>query len=279
MKKLILITAIFFAIAQNVYSQTCGCLKVKNFSSVCNSTAKGRQFIVSLSVESATGDSVEIISNNGSINGSTTFKQKHTPPTTDFQFTFNETNILSYFDFTVNIKSGGRVICSETRRSDLLADCGKDCGASWVNINTPPQCTHPDGVSKLNNKDTILGIHGGISAGAGKVTSYITKITDIQRRQLCSGQPAGAWQSALSLMPIATAAEMGSNYATSITATSVNGGGFNSASDYYLFLKLPAKIISRQPCAEEFKITMSITVTFENGCTKTINHTVSYLAK
>jgi hypothetical protein len=274
MKKLILITAILFAITQSVYSQSCGCLKVKNFTSACNNSGKGRQFIISLSVESAVGDTVEIISNNGSINGSIIFKQKHTAPLTNLVFTFNETNVLSYFDFTVNIKSSGRVICSETRRSDLLAICGADCGATWATLNTPAQCTHIDGVTNNAAKDTILGIHGSLMAGPKPITKYTTTVSDIYRRTLCGGV-AGTWQPVV--LPVITNAEMG-NYAQSTTANSATMNGFSNATDYFTYIKMPKDKLSPR-CSEEYKLKITVTVTFEGGCTQTVSNDISYIRK
>jgi hypothetical protein len=276
MKKLILAFTLLLAITINAQAQNCGCLQVKNFTSSCNNATKGRLFTVTLTVEAATGTTIEIATENGTIDGAASKSFTHTPPQTDIQFAFAETTVKPQITYTVTIKdSRGNIICKEKRSTDLLAICGVDCNAGWVTLNTPPQCTHIDGCT-ATNKDSILGVHGALMAGPKKVKSYTTTVSSIQRRSSCSGQAKGAWTTVT--LDAVNNADLQGLGATTVTTTKVTMGGFNNATDYFLYLKMPKqKLMPR--CADEYRFVITVEVIFEDGCKASTSNTINYIWK
>ncbi len=262
------------------FSQTPTCVTVQNFTSVCVQQTQPRKFTLNFKlVASSLGNSVVLAplvlgSNFNNQPAGVTFPLVNNQANVSINYT--EGGMLSgIIKFKIELKNNNNLVC-QTTSEQMLVPCG-NYNCLYGVISTPPNVGFDVG-SLANYAGPTFTIHYGIQAQPKKVSKITTTITSSQRRSLCLNSPPSAWQN-LHLPPL-TASQLGipsaqlTTFATSVTKIHAPALSYQLPMDYAAVYAAPVAKLNPN-CPEEYKISFSTTVTFEDGCTNTQTFTVN----
>ena len=262
------------------FSQTPTCVTVQNFTSVCVQQTQPRKFTLNFKlVASSPGNSVVLVplvlgSNFNNQPAGVTFSLVNNQA--NVNITYTEGGMLSgIIKFKIELKNNNNLVC-ETTSEQMLVSCGNYPCLYGV-ISTQPNVGFNVG-SLANYTLPTFTIHYGIQAQPKKVSKITTTITSSKRRTKCLNAPAGAW--AILHLPPLTAAQLGiptaqlTTFATSVTKIHTPTLSYQLPMDYAAVFAIPTTKINPN-CPEEYTLTFTTTILFEDGCPKTDTFTVT----
>lgn len=279
-KTLVIVCSFQLLLSSTAFSQTPSCVTVQNFTSVCVQQTQPRKFTLNFKlVASSPGNSVVLVP---LVLGSNFNNQ---PAGVTFPLVNNQANVnITYTEggmpsgvikFKIELKNNNNLVC-QTTSEQMLVSCGNYPCLYGV-ISTPPNIGFNVG-SLANYALPTFTIHYGIQAQPKKVSKITTTITSSQRRTKCLNAPAGAWTN-LHLPPL-TASQLGipsaqlTTFATSVTKIHTPTLSYQLPMDYAAVFAVPVAKLNPN-CPEEYTLTFTTTVLFEDGCTNTQTFTVN----
>ncbi len=264
------------------WGQTPSCFTIQNFSSVCVQTSQPRKFTLNFKiVANYTGTSAILAP---LILGSSFNNQ---PSGITVPLINNQANIsINYTEgmmlspivkFTIGLKNNNNVVC-QTITEQILVPCG-NYPCLYVASSTQPVVRFDVG-SLANYSGPTFTIHSGINAEPKKVSKITTTINAAQRRTKCLNTTPLPWQN-VTLTPLTAqqlslpSAQLTTN-SNSVTKNHNPAFSYQTSQDYAPVFAAPLTKLNPN-CPEEYTITISITILFEDGCSKILNYTLTTL--
>ncbi len=249
------------------------CLKLTNFNAQCTQASAPRQFQCNVSVQALqNAPKVRLLSAGGTLNGQPSVEAPVQGGVAQFNFTYNEAQFSPSMPIQAQlVDAQGNGICRIFLQQQLPA-CGSNCSQSTAAIVlTGNAGMFSSRAAPAYNRPGIscVGAVANIPAGAPKVQSISYEVLSAERRPKCANAPNAAWQAAAlaPLSPQQSGSAAGNPTLTGLrTAVRTINAKVNNSMDWTLTVGLPA--MKLQPnCAEEYRVNLRVTVTFENGCT------------
>lgn len=247
------------------------CMSVSGFSAVC----QGSGYQIGFVATPALADSIVMFSYNGTIVGEHPSKKYKvvTNGPTNVSINYTPNNPMPAFCFAyIAYKSGSEVCRNEI--CTQISSCGPSCNGNYFNIGWGP-ISHWNTNGYTNYTAPYLGVLGGLTGGPSLVTKIETTISNVKRRTLCPGQPAGSWQpmASAALTPTQLSSPPGTYASNSNTGTILYNppadltGISLPIPDYTSPFTAPVNKLNAN-CPEEYEFDIKICMYFKNGCTQ-----------